>query len=151
MMASWNVGLTALRVGAVPLLGRLVAAVGQRGARRRAARRARFLQGGLQGLEIGGWRSSASAVAFFLENRARLGKSGGAEWKGMEWICEEGEPGVGDVRVVLVLHRFGGFLDSEAILCVRCLQGLSNLWPTRPRGRQCFYRSVQTSHPEVQT
>lgn len=137
VMASWNVGLTALCVGAVPLLGRLVAAVGQRGARRRAARRARFLQGGLQGLEIGGGRGRELSSA---------------EWKGMEWICEEGEPGVGcDVRVVLVLHRFGGFLDSEAILCVRCLQGLSNLWPTRPRGRQCFYRSVQTSHPEVQT
>lgn len=54
VMASWNVGLTALRVGAVPLLGRLEAAVGQRGARRRAARRARFLQGGLQGVGDGG-------------------------------------------------------------------------------------------------
>lgn len=105
VMASWNVGLTALRVGAVPLLGRLVAAVGQRGARRRAARRACFLQGGLQGLEMGvemgleGWKRARAKFGFsrfiFFENRACFGKSGGAESKGMEWICEKGEPGVG--------------------------------------------------------
>lgn len=88
MMASWNVGLTALRVGAVPLLGRLVAAVGQRGARRRAARRARFLQGGLQGVEMGvemgaemgveGWKRARAKFGFSrcisFENRARFGK-----------------------------------------------------------------------------
>lgn len=48
-IAGWNVGLTALRVGAGPLLGQLVTAVGQRGAWRRAARRVRLLQGGIDG------------------------------------------------------------------------------------------------------
>lgn len=86
--ASWNVGLTALRVGAVPLLGRLVAAVGQRGARRRAARRARFLQGGLQGLEMGvrwgrRWGRRGGRGREFLLKTVRVSeKGGGGESKG---------------------------------------------------------------------
>lgn len=72
--ASWNVGLTALRVATVPLLGQLVTAVSRRGAWRGAARRLRLL-----GLRWGWEIKSASAVAFF-ENCA--------------FLCEKEEDGV---------------------------------------------------------
>lgn len=47
--------------------------------------------GGGRGREL----SSASAVAFLLKTVRVSEKGGGAESKGMEWICEKGEAGVG--------------------------------------------------------
>lgn len=59
--------LTSLRVGAVPLLAVRVTAVGQRGARRRAARRSWWRPGLLQGHNICDFTHTHRTISFLCE------------------------------------------------------------------------------------